>query len=422
MSLRRVGDDDQRWGHGDSVDGRDDLPPSAARSTQTVERDFSARPSRKYDGVDGPRVAIAHDYLTQRGGAEKVVLSMSRAFPDAPIYTLLYDPANTYPEFADRDVRVSGINNVRFFRKNHRLALPVLPAAASSTFIDADVVVTSSSGWAHGFETNGRKLVHCHTPAHWLYTSDLYLNADGDRLKRALLKVTSPYLKSWDRRAASSCDRYLAVSTAIQHRIKDAYDIDAGVLPSPVAMRTDVGIEPVDAVERWAESGESFYLCVSRLLPYKNVDKVVRAFADSGRRLVVVGRGPEFEHIQQIRTPNVALLSDLTDAQMAWLYRSCRALIAASYEDYGLTPIEAAVWGKPSVVLRWGGFLDTVVEGVTGTFFDEPHADLIASALDRHEAQSFDADAVMAHVEQFTEQRYAESLYEAVDELFEAHR
>ena len=372
---------------------------------------------RRYDGVDGPRVAIAHDYLTQRGGAEKVVLSMSRAFPDAPIYTQLYDPAGTYPEFADRDVRVSPLNRVALFRKHHRAALPILPAVASSMFVDADVVVTSSSGWAHGFRTNGAKLVHCHTPAHWLYTPDMYLKDDGDRLKRALLKVSSPSLKAWDRRAALSCDRYLAVSTMIKGRIKDAYGVDADVLPSPVAMRTDVDVAPVPAVVPWAAGDQPFYLCVSRLLPYKNVDKVVRAFAGSDRKLVVVGRGPEAGNIAQIATPNVMMLSDLTDAQMAWLYQSCRALIAASYEDYGLTPIEAAVWGKPAVALRWGGFLDTVLDGVTGTFFDEPQADSIAAALDRFDVQSYDSDVIRKHADQFTEQRYAERLYEAVDEL-----
>ena len=149
----------------------------------------------RYDGVDGPRVAIAHDYLTQRGGAEKVVLSMSRAFPNAPIYTMLYDPGNTYPEFADLDVRVSKFNMVAPLRKNHRAALPVLPAVANSMFIDADVVVTSSSGWAHGFRTNGRKLVHCHSPARWLYLPEMYLGDDSSVVKRAGLAVTTPYLR-----------------------------------------------------------------------------------------------------------------------------------------------------------------------------------------------------------------------------------
>ncbi len=381
------------------------------------------RPVRRYNGVDGPRVAIAHDYLTQRGGAEKVVLSMSRAFPDAPIYTLLYDPANTYPEFADRDIRVSRLNSFGVFRRHHRAALPILPLAANSMHVDADVVVTSSSGWAHGFKTDGHKLVHCHSPARWLYLSDMYLGEDSGLLKRAVLAATSGRLRAWDRRAALSCDRYLAVSTVVQQRIADAYGISADVLPSPVAMSRNSATEPVPEVVQWLaddgerDPGEAFYLCVSRLLPYKNVDAVVGAFAGRSQRLVVVGRGPDAERIAAAKTPNVLMLSDLTDGQMAWLYQHCRALVAASYEDYGLTPIEAGVWGRPSVVLRWGGFLDTVDEGMTGIYFDEPRSASIAEALDRFEASSFDPDKVRTHVEQFTEERFAEALYSAVEEL-----
>ena len=376
-----------------------------------------------YDGVDGPRVAIAHDYLTQRGGAEKVVLSMSRAFPNAPIYTLLYDPAETYPEFADRDIRVSPLNTLGFFRRNHRVALPILPLAAQSMFVDADVVVTSSSGWAHGFGTRGRKLVYCHTPARWLYVRDIYLGERPRISARAALAGTSWYLRAWDRRAAMSCDRHMAVSSVIQGRIADAYGIAADVVPPPVPMSRDRAAEPLAEVRRWlAEEGvtdpnETFYLCVSRLLPYKNVDAVVRAFAGSDRRLVIVGRGPETERIRNLKTENVLMLSDLADEQMVWLYQRCRALIAASYEDFGLTPIEAGVWGRPTVALRWGGFLDTVHEGVSGIYFDEPDPQPIAAALDRLEASSFDPDKIRRHVEQFTEERFAQSLYAAVDDL-----
>ena len=207
-------------------------------SRQAVRREeFHLHLGRTFDGVDGPHVAIAHDYLTQRGGAEKVVLSMSRAFPDAAIYTLLYDRDNTYPEFANRDVRVSGLNRIWPLRKNHRAALPVLPFVASALRVDADVVLTSSSGWAHGFTTRGRKLVLCHTPARWLYMRDEYLGGGG-LLKRAALTATSRYLRPWDRRAAQSCDQYLAVSTMIQRRIADVYGIEAEVLHSPVGMST----------------------------------------------------------------------------------------------------------------------------------------------------------------------------------------
>ena len=122
-----------------------------------------------------PRIAIAHDYLTQRGGAERVVLSMARAFPESPIYTTLYEPELTYPEFTDLDIRVSRLNAIGVLRRNHRLALPVLSLASSMINIDADIVVVSSSGWAHGFSTRGRKLVYCHSPARWLYQRETYL-------------------------------------------------------------------------------------------------------------------------------------------------------------------------------------------------------------------------------------------------------
>jgi glycosyltransferase involved in cell wall biosynthesis len=369
---------------------------------------------RKYDGVDGPRVAIAHDYLTQLGGAEKIVLSMSRAFPEAPIYTMLYDPETTYPEFADRDVRVSAANKFAPLRKHHRVGLPIYPLVAQSVFIDADVVLTSTSGWSHGFRTNGRKLIYCYSPARWLYLSDKYLGDGSGLVKRAGLALTRPYLKAWDRRQALAADKYYAISTLIKGRIADTYGIDAEVMFAPVAMSQTFTTEPIAEMD---SSGEDFYLVVSRLLPYKNVDVIVRAFAGSDRKLVVVGKGPDDERLREMKTPNVLMLSDLTDGQMAWLYKNCRALIAASYEDYGLTPIEAGVWGRPSVALRFGGFLDTIDEGVTGMYFDEPEPRAIDDALDRFEAAAFDPDKIRRHVEQFTEDVFTEKLHTAVDKL-----
>jgi glycosyltransferase involved in cell wall biosynthesis len=379
---------------------------------------ISVQPARKYDGIDGPKVAIAHDYLTQLGGAEKIVLSMTRAFPEAPIYTMLYEPETTYPEFADRDIRVSPFNKVSLLRKHHRAGLPLYPFVARSMNVDADIVLTSTSGWAHGFRTRGRKLIYCYSPARWLYLSDKYLGEDSGLIKRAGLALAKPYLKTWDRRTALSCDKYYAISTLIKGRIADTYGINAEVLFAPVAMSQSFTTEPIPEVD---SSDGGFYLVVSRLLPYKNVDVIVRAFAGTGRRLVVVGKGPDEERLRAMKTDNVLMLSDLTDGQMAWLYQNCRALLAASYEDYGLTPIEAGVWGRPSVALRFGGFLDTIDEGVTGMYFDEPQPAAIAEALTRFEASEFDADKIRRHVEQFTEQVFTEKLHAAVDKLAAGH-
>ncbi|WP_235009846.1 glycosyltransferase [Mycobacterium sp. 3519A] len=372
---------------------------------------------RRYDGVDGPKVAIAHDYLTQLGGAEKMVLSMSRAFPNAPIYTLLYDPALTYPEFAERDIRVSAANKVGPLRKHHRVGLPIWPLVANSVFVDADVVLTSSSGWAHGFRTRGRKLIYCYSPARWLYLPDKYLGEDAGLAKRIGLAATSPYLKAWDRRQARSADKYLAISTLIKGRIADAYGIDSDVVFGPAEMSNLAAAETIPALGGTGTENGGFYLCVSRLLPYKNVDVVIRAFANTDRQLVVVGRGPEAERLRSIKTSNVHMLSDLTDGQISWLYENCRALIAASYEDFGLTPIEAGMRGRPTVAVRWGGFLDTVDEGLSGIYFDEPEPRAIAEALDRFEQMEFDPDKIRRHVEQFDEEHFAKRLYAEVDKL-----
>ena len=374
-------------------------------------------------GGTRPRVAIAHDYLTQLGGAEKVVLAMSRAFPDAPIYSMLYDAEHTYPEFKDLDVRVPAVNRIKSLRKHHRAALPLYPFIAKSIFIDADIVVTSSSGWAHGFRTNGRKVVYCHSPARWLYEGDTYLGEDANAIAKLGLRATASYLTRWDRRAALSSERYLANSTVIRKRIFSAYGIEAEVVFPPVSMAQADSLQPIAQVVDWMGADAAsldtadgaFYVVVSRLLPYKNVDKIVRAFANTDRRLVVVGRGPQADRLQATKTPNVTMVSGISDGELAWLYKNCRAIIAASYEDYGLTPLEAGTWGRPAIALRYGGFLDTIDEGISGLYFDEPTSSDIEEAVDRFEMTTFDSGKVRDHVKQFSQEVFAEKLHDAVN-------
>jgi glycosyltransferase involved in cell wall biosynthesis len=322
------------------------------------------------------RVAIVHDYLTQRGGAERVVLAIARAFPDAPIHTSLYDPDGTFPGFADLDVRPSAIDRLPGLRRHHRLAFPLLAPTFSRMRIDADVVICSSSGWAHGVSTTGGKLVYCYNPARWLYQAHQYSRRLSlTRLAGSLLG--SP-LRSWDRRAARSADAYVTISTVVQRRIEAAYGIRATILPPPPGLDARGPARPVPGL------APGFVLCVSRLLPYKNVDAVVRAFAGMpDERLAVVGDGPDRVRLRSLAGPNVDLLGSVDDATLRWLYANSRGVVAASYEDLGLTPIEAAAFGRPSAVLRWGGFLDTVEEGRTGVFFDRPDPEAIADGVRR---------------------------------------
>ena len=362
-----------------------------------------------------PRVAIAHDYLTQRGGAERVVLAMHRAFPDAPIHTTLYDPEGTYPEFRDACVVTSPINRIAPLRHDHRAALPFLPYAVSRLRVDADVVIASSSGWAHGVPTTGRKLVYCHAPARWLYQTDAYLGgpASASPRGRALLAL-SGWLRRWDRRAAESADRYVANSTVVRERIEAAYGITADVLPAPY------GIDPLGEqtpVEGLADWSDGYLLLVSRLLPYKNVDVAMAAVRDLPERLVVVGSGPLEARLRAEAPANVRIVSGLSDAQLRWAYARARVLVAPSLEDYGLTPIEAAAFGVPTVALRAGGYLDTVDEDVNGQFFAEPTAADLRAAIVAARGRRFDSEAVRAHAAQFSEPVFHERLRRHVEQV-----
>jgi glycosyltransferase involved in cell wall biosynthesis len=356
-----------------------------------------------------PPLVIAHDYLTQRGGAEKVVLALTRGFPEAPIQTTLYEPADTYPEFGDVEIRVTGLNRFRWLRRHHRHALPLLARAVARTTIDADVTLASSSAWAHGFRTTGRKVVYCYSPARWLYQPGAYLGEHAGWPMRVALAILAPGLRRWDRRHARTAHRYIAVSRAVQQRIRDAYGIEADVVHPPHTYRAE-GEQAMPAAAPHALAAGGFALCISRLLPYKNVGAVVDAFRGLEHPLVIVGVGPEEARLRLRASANVVFLQQLTDAEMRWLYARCSELIAASFEDFGLTPIEAAAFGKPAVTLRWGGFLDSIVEGTTGLHFDAPTAEAIADAVRRARARTWDADAIRVHALAFSEEGFIERI------------
>jgi glycosyltransferase involved in cell wall biosynthesis len=362
-------------------------------------------------------VAIAHDYLTQKGGAERVVLAMLRAFPDATIYTTLYDPESTYPEFRQARIVTSPLNRVGFLRRHHRAALPLLPLAARTLRITEDVVVVSSSGWAHGFHATGKRLVYCYSPARWIYQTDTYLGTSpGSTWRGRLLLAMRPSLRRWDRRQALRSTRYLAISNVVQGRIRDAYGLPSEVLPAPHSIDASASQDPVEELVDWADEG--YHVVVSRLLPYKNVDKAVTAFTGlPAERLVVVGSGPERENLRRICPANVRMVESLTDAQMHWVYAHATALVAPSVEDYGLTPLEAGAFGKPTLALRGGGYLDTVVEGVTGLFFDNASEDDILDTVIRNMAHPWDHDVIRGHVSSFGEERFARRLHQLVVDL-----
>lgn len=365
-----------------------------------------------------PRVAIAHDYLTQRGGAERVAAIMAEAFPGTTLHTALYEPEETFDEFRSLQIRCSALNTVSVLRRRHRLALPLLAPAVSAMHIDTDVLLASSSGWAHAMRTSGKKIVYCHAPARWLYQRERYLGPLTGNLPHrtqhlmasAALGLLSPALRRWDARRALEADQYLVNSTVIRDAVAETYGIEAEVLPPPPAMDPAGPVEPVPI-------SQPFVLCVARLLPYKNVDAVIRAVQRvKGLGLAVVGRGPDAGRLQELAagSPNIHLLGGVTEAELRWLYSQCLGLVAASFEDFGLTPLEAAGFGKPTAALHAGGYLDTIDPGVNGLFFEEPSGEAMQCAVSALAERQWDQQVITGHAEKFSQGRFIHRLQQIV--------
>jgi glycosyltransferase involved in cell wall biosynthesis len=360
-----------------------------------------------------PSVAIVHDYLTQRGGAERVVAQCCATFPGAPLLTSLYDPRATFESFRRVDVRTGALNRIPPLRHHHRAALPLLAPWFATRHVAADAVLASSSGWAHGVRTDGRLVVYCHAPARWLYQQDRYLRATGAAtasraLARVALAVLGPPLRRADRAAAVRATTYLANSTATARLVAELYDREAEVLHPPPAIDATGERRAVDGLDA------GFALCVARLLPYKHVDVAAAAAARLDRPLVVVGDGPERRRLAAAAPKSVRFLGVVDDATLRWCYEQASVLISVGFEDFGLAPLEAAALGTPTVARRFGGALDTVVEGATGTLLDDVTPDAVASAVRALVDRPPSRDRLAAFAAGFSGARFSARLREVV--------
>jgi glycosyltransferase involved in cell wall biosynthesis len=358
-----------------------------------------------------PSLTIVQDYLCARAGSERVAIAMAGCFPGARFLTALYAADRTYEEARSIPIETLPINRFAPFRRNHRLAFPLLAPSFARVRLPKGVVICSSTGWSHGVNASGRKIAYWHSPAKWLYSSGTY-GAAGSRVASVALGALRSRLERWDRDAVRTIDRHLCNSTAVRDRLRKIYDIEAEVVFPPGSQRRRQQPERPD---RAPDPG--FILCVSRLLPYKNVGAVLDAMSLlPDLQLVVVGRGPLESDLKQKAPANVTFLRDLKESQLWWLYDNCKMLVHASYEDFGLTPVEAASSGRPSVVIREGGFLDTVVHGSTGLFFDTLAPVCIADAISRCVGFEWDPREIRAHAEIFSFDSFCRRLRTIVGE------
>ena len=371
------------------------------------------------------RIALVHDWLDTWAGGENVLLELTALYPDAPVYTLVdFMPSPLRERLDGCDIRTSFLQRMPFARTSFRRYLPLFPRAIESLDVSRfDLVISSSHAVAKGVRTHAGQLhvCYCYSPMRYAWDlRDQYLAQVGlDRgLPRWLAERVLDRLASWDARTSSRVNAFIAISHHIARRIARCYARESEVIYPPVRL-------PAHAATGARRS--NLYVTVSRLVPYKRLDRIAAAFRHlPGCQLVIVGEGPERARIAQAAGPNVTLAGQLDDEARDALLGEAQAFVFAADEDFGIAPIEAQGFGTPVIALRQGGLMETI-DGLdtgmpTGVFFDEPTPEAIVGAIRTFEQNRsrIDPAACRANAERFSAARFRAELASCVAARYEA--
>ena len=366
--------------------------------------------------ISGARVALVHDWLTGMRGGERCLEVLCELFPDAPLFTLLHVPGTVTPPIERRRIVTSFVQRLPRAASQYRRYLPLFPAAVGGFDLSGyDLVISLSHCVAKAVRRppGALHLSYCFSPMRYLWDLyDDYFGARAGLLVRSLMPPVAAALRAWDRRT-DGVDAFVAISHHIADRIRRVYGRSADVIHPPVDVAR---FSPAARVE-------DFYLVVSALVPYKRVDLAVAAATRLGRRLLVVGTGPEARRLAAAAGPTVEFLGGRSDAEVAHLYARCRAVLFPAVEDYGIVPLEAAAAGRPTIALARGGALETMTgleqtaAPPTAVFFGEQTAGALADAIGRFEAEArrFEPAALRARAQQFDRPIFRRRVAEYVD-------
>jgi len=367
-------------------------------------------------GARAPRVALVHDWLTGMRGGERCLEVFCELFPNAPLYTLLHVPGSVSAPIERRRIVTSFVQRLPRAASQYRRYLPLFPAAVGGFDLSGyDLVISLSHCVAKAVRRppGALHLSYCFSPMRYLWDLyDDYFGARAGLLVRSLMPPVAAALRAWDRRT-DGVDAFVAISHHIADRIRRVYGRSADVIHPPVDVAR---FSPAARVE-------DFYLVVSALVPYKRVDLAVAAATRLGRRLLVVGTGPEARRLAAAAGPTVEFLGGRSDAEVAHLYARCRAVLFPAVEDYGIVPLEAAAAGRPTIALARGGALETMTgleqtaAPPTAVFFGEQTAGALADAIGRFEAEArrFEPAALRARAQQFDRPIFRRRVAEYVD-------
>ena len=373
------------------------------------------------------KVALVHDYLTRFGGAERVLLELAEMFPEAPIYTFLYDEQKMGQWFSKERVRTSFLQKFpKFFRSRPQYLWPFFgPAVESLDLREYDLVISSSSVFSKGVVTRPRTIHICYAHSAsrfaWDYSFEYLRERRLGFLGRFLAKIYLSYFRIWDRASARRPDYFLANSRATAQRLKKYYGREAKVIYPPVGiMNQESGImnqESESAIQK-KEIGE-YFLIVSQLVPYKKIDVAVEAFNKLELSLIIIGEGSQKEYLEMIAKSNVRILGWKSDEETAEYFRNCTAFIFPGEDDFGIAPVEAMSFGKPVLALARGGARETVLAGITGEFFEEPVVEILADGVRRlrENLSNFSPAVIRKWAERFSTERFRREFMEFIEKV-----
>lgn len=361
------------------------------------------------------RVAIIHDYLNQYGGAERVLEVLHELFPEAPIFTIVYDK-KVLPQYASWDIRPSFVQKIPFALQGYRNFVFLFPKAVRSFDLKRfDLVISNTHAWGKGISLNGSTshICYCLTPMRYIwdlyqeYLQYEYINP----LARIILPIWARRIRHWDIKTSENVKHYIAISQTVARRIKDYYQNESAVIYPPCD--TDF-FKPNATIEK------GYYLTVSRLKAYKRTDILIDAFNKLNLPLKIVGDGPELKRLKQKANKNIEFTGWLEDEYLLKVYQNCKAFVFAGYEDFGLTMVEAQACGKPVIAYNKGGAQEIIIEGKTGIFFHEQTPEALIQAINRFQNIRFDNNYIRETSLRFSKEKFKNTLYNFINEKLNA--
>ena len=362
------------------------------------------------------KVALVHDWLNQRGGAEDVLETLVGFYPDSPIYTSLYAPDIMPDAYRQWDIRTLWTDKLPRIHTHHQPYLALYPLAWDGLDLsDYDVILSNKSGFCHGVRHDDRTLhvCYCLAPTRYVWQPDAYIAREGFSREVELgLRPLIAMLRRWDLMAARRVDEFIAISTEIQARIKRFYGRDSVIIFPPV---DTARFQPSNVVE-------DYFLVVSRLIPYKRIDLAVEAATKLGVPLKVAGKGRDLDQLKARAGSTVEFLGYVPDDQLPDLMARCKAFIFPGLEDFGITPVQAQAAGRPVIAYRGGGALDTVIPGKTGELFDAMTVDSLMAVMRDFDASAYDVRQIRAHAEQFDTAVFEREITRCVERAWDQFR